>query len=82
MTSRDRIEHGLVPALQVKGRPIETFSIDDRLRRYSVPGAAVAVVRDGEVERAERNGTPLKTSRTLGTWSVPGDRQGRLRGAV
>lgn len=30
------------------------------------------VVRDGEVAAASRNGQPLKSSRTLGTWSVPG----------
>lgn len=36
------------------------------------PAVYEVVVREGEVESARRNDLPLKTSRTLGTWSVPG----------
>lgn len=36
------------------------------------PARYRVVVRNGEVESAERNGAPLSGARTLGTWSVPG----------
>lgn len=49
---RDRVEHGLLAALQIAGRPTETFTIAERMQRYAVPGAAVAVVDDGEISWA------------------------------
>ena len=49
---RDRVENGLLAALQIAGRPVERFTIAERMERYAVPGAAVAVVDDGEVSWA------------------------------
>jgi hypothetical protein len=43
--------------IQVLGRQEATYS---------------AEVRNGEVQSAKRNGTPLKQRRTFDTWSVPG----------
>lgn len=48
MTRAD-VESGLLPALQVKGRAPERHHVLDRMRRYQVPGAAVAMVVDGEI---------------------------------
>jgi CubicO group peptidase (beta-lactamase class C family) len=53
---RERVEHGLLAALQIAGRPAETFAIGDRMLRYAVPGAAVAVVDDGEISWASGYG--------------------------
>ncbi len=36
------------------------------------PATYAVEVRDGEVQRATRNGNPLTQQRTMGTWSVPG----------
>ena len=44
-------------AVRVSGRQAATYE---------------AEVRGGEVQWAKRNGQPLKQSRTLGTWSIPG----------
>jgi len=49
---RARVEAGLVPALQVEGRPLETHPIASRMARFAVPGVALAVVDDGEVSWA------------------------------
>lgn len=43
---------------------IEVSEIEPAVYRVSV--------RDGEVQSATRNGTPLTQRRTLGSWSVPG----------
>lgn len=44
-----RVEHGLSAVLQVAGRPVEHHTMSARMARYRVPGAAIAVVDDGEV---------------------------------
>ncbi len=54
---RHRVEHGLTAALQIAGRPAEQFTLADRMARYSVPGVAIAVVDDGDVEWAAGYGT-------------------------
>lgn len=46
------VEHGLVAALQVEGRPVERHALADRMRRYMVPGVSIAVVDDDEVSWA------------------------------
>ena len=54
-----------------KAKPIANYDIEIRV---TGPQAAVyrAKVRNGEAEAAWRDGRPLKTRRTFGTWSVPG----------
>ena len=49
---RDRVERGLVAALQIQGRPVERHSMHDRMQRYGVPGVSLAVVDDGEISWA------------------------------
>lgn len=46
---RRAVEEGLLGALQFEGRPPERHGLVERMQRYAVPGAAVAVVEDGEV---------------------------------
>ncbi|MBU6316438.1 MAG: beta-lactamase family protein [Acidobacteria bacterium] len=53
---RERVEHGLVAALQVRGREPQRHSMVDRMERYCVPGVAVAVVEDCEVAWASGHG--------------------------
>lgn len=63
MNSRQhRVEHGLEAALQIAGRPVATHSMLDRMARYGVPGAAIAVVDDGEVAWASGYGTAHATT--------------------
>ncbi|MEY4175698.1 MAG: FmtA-like protein [Actinomycetota bacterium] len=46
---RERVEHGLLAALQVSGRTPERHSVADRMARYCVPGVAIAVVEDCDI---------------------------------
>lgn len=51
-----RIENGLMPALQIKGEPIPTFNINERLKQLSIPGVSIAFVHNGKVEWARAYG--------------------------
>lgn len=63
---RARVEHGLRALVQVANRPPEQFSLDERMARYGVPGASIAVVDGGEVAWAagygsiERGSSPVR----------------------
>ncbi|MBA3886352.1 MAG: serine hydrolase [Acidobacteria bacterium] len=46
----DGIEMALVPPVIIKGRALETRSLKDRMAELKIPGASVAVFRDGRVE--------------------------------
>jgi CubicO group peptidase (beta-lactamase class C family) len=54
---RQRVERGLVAALQIAGRPVATHTLAERMQRYGVPGVAIAVVDDGEVSWASGYGS-------------------------
>jgi len=45
-----RIEDGLMPSLQIKGEPVPTFNVNDRLKALGIPGLSVAFVKDGKIE--------------------------------
>lgn len=51
-----RIENGLMPALQIKGKAIPTFNINERLKQLGIPGASIAFVHNGKVEWARAYG--------------------------
>lgn len=51
-----RIENGLMPALQIKGEPIPTFNINERLKQLGIPGVSIAFVHNGKVEWARAYG--------------------------
>lgn len=51
-----RIENGLMPVLQIKGEPVTTFNIEERLRQLNIPGLSIAFVTNGKVEWARAYG--------------------------
>jgi CubicO group peptidase (beta-lactamase class C family) len=44
-----RIESGLLPAVTIKGQPVPTMTIADRMAHYKVPGVSVAFFDRGEI---------------------------------
>src|ERR1041385_8414506 len=46
---QERVERGLLPAVALRGRRDTTYTIDERLRRYDVPGVCVAVIDRGRL---------------------------------
>jgi len=51
-----RVEHGLRAPIAIKGQPIATMSIAERLKFYRVPGVSVALIKGGKVEWARGYG--------------------------
>src|SRR3984957_2209130 len=51
-----RVEHGLRAPIAIKGQPIATMSIAERLKFYRVPGVSVALINGGKVEWARGYG--------------------------
>jgi CubicO group peptidase (beta-lactamase class C family) len=51
-----RVERGLLPTVAIRGRTDTTYTITDRLRRYSVPGVSIAVIDEGRVAWARAYG--------------------------
>ncbi len=60
-TRQRRVEEGLLAALQVAGRPVETYGIAERMQRYRIPALAVAAIDDGEVAWAAGYGAHATT---------------------
>jgi CubicO group peptidase (beta-lactamase class C family) len=48
----ERIVHGLLPAVVVKGQPVRTTSLADRMRDSRIPGVSIAVFVDGRIDWA------------------------------
>ena len=51
-----RVESGLLPAVHIKGRPVEKSSLADRMAFHKVPALSVAVIKDFKVEWARAYG--------------------------
>lgn len=49
-----RVEQGLLPAVLIKGDP--SWSIEERMKQWKVPGMSIAVVKDFKVEWARTYG--------------------------
>lgn len=48
--SRRAVENGLTPVVRIAGEPdVPTYTLAARMEHYAVPGAAIAVIEDGEV---------------------------------
>ena len=47
-----RAAQNLQQPLVIEGQPVETWSIDERMERYSVPGVSAAVIDDGRLVAA------------------------------
>lgn len=56
-STQSAIEHGLLGALRISGRPETRYSLADRMARYGVPGVSIAAIDDGEVAWAAAHGT-------------------------
>lgn len=55
-TDQEAIENGLLPGLVLQGESLQPQNIFGRLSELKVPGASVAVVRDGKIEWASTYG--------------------------
>jgi CubicO group peptidase (beta-lactamase class C family) len=51
-----RVESGLLPAVHIKGRPVEKLNLADRMAVHKVPALSVAVIKDSKVEWARAYG--------------------------
>ena len=49
-----RVEQGLLPAVLIKGDP--SWSIEERMKHYKVPGLSVAVIKDFKIDWARAYG--------------------------
>lgn len=52
----EAIEKGLFETIQIKGNPIEKYTIQERMDLYKVPGVSIAVVKDGKLRWAKGYG--------------------------
>lgn len=52
----DRIEQALVPMLAIKGEPVATHTLAERMAHHNVPAVSVAVINGGEIEWARAYG--------------------------
>jgi CubicO group peptidase (beta-lactamase class C family) len=51
-----QVEAGLVVPRQVEGRPLETFTLSERMAHHGVPGVSIAVIDGGEIAWAKGYG--------------------------
>lgn len=56
------IENGLLPAFQVKGEPLKSYNILDRMDHHRVPGVSIALVEDGKLKWAKGYGVANKNT--------------------
>ena len=47
-----RVENGLLAPVVIKGQPIQTLKLEDRMRELKIPGVSVAVFENGRIEWA------------------------------
>lgn len=71
------IENGLLKGIQVKGSKPETFNILDRMKVHNVPGASIAVIKNGEIAWAKgygiantENGSEVNTNTLFQAGSI------------
>jgi CubicO group peptidase (beta-lactamase class C family) len=57
-----RVERGLLPTVAIRGRRDTTFTIDERLARYAVPGMSLAVIDSGRLVWSRGYGVPASAS--------------------
>lgn len=64
-----RVEQGLLPPILIKGEP--TWSIEERMKHYKVPGLSIAVIKDFKVDWAKAYGvTDVETSEKVMTDTI------------
>jgi CubicO group peptidase (beta-lactamase class C family) len=52
----NRVENGLLPAFLIKGDPMSTMNLADRMKHYNVKGVSLAVINNGKIEWAKGYG--------------------------
>ena len=65
-----QVEIGLLRKVQIKGQPVQKFTITERLQRWHVPGVSIAILSDGVIAWAKGYGVrelggPAVTPETL-----------------
>jgi len=66
----EHIQAALMPAVIVKGEPVQTTKLAERMAALKVPGVSIAVIRNGQIEWARgfgvaKTGGPAVTPETL-----------------
>jgi CubicO group peptidase (beta-lactamase class C family) len=65
------IENGLMKAVVVRGDSVSTYSIQERMERFHVPGMSIAVVRKGKIRWAKGYGMAnTETGSPVGTGTL------------
>ena len=54
--SISRVENGLLPAVLIKGEPVTTMNLAERMKNYNVKGVSIAVINNGKIEWAKGYG--------------------------
>lgn len=62
-TPIERVEHGLLSPVHVKGEPIERYDLQSRMEHYGVPGVSIAVIDDYRIVWAKGYGYRDKESK-------------------
>ena len=57
-----RVENGLQEAVLLTNKHDRTFSLQERMKYYEVPGLSIAVIKDNKIEWAKSYGLKLKNS--------------------
>ncbi|HEU4932110.1 MAG TPA: serine hydrolase [Pyrinomonadaceae bacterium] len=50
------VENSLLPAVLIKGEPVSTMNLAERMKHYNVKGVSVAVINNGKIEWAKGYG--------------------------
>ena len=53
----ERVERGMVPAVLVRGEPVDSSTIQSLMAEHGIPAASVAVINQGRLEWAKGYGT-------------------------
>ena len=48
-----RVESSLLPPVIIKGEPVVTMNIAERMKHYNVQGVSIAVINNGKIEWAK-----------------------------
>ena len=58
-----RVENGLLTNAVIKGAPLATMKLPERMQFYKIPGVSVAVINDGRIEWARAYGVKDATTK-------------------
>ncbi len=56
------VEQKLLPRIKISGEPVQTYSIQERMAHYNVPGVSIAVLNNGQIEWAKGYGYTAQDS--------------------